>query len=226
MDHKRAPFLNPAAVASYAADTPRKVPGLADLHRMVMLLLAEGAPGNAHMLVVGAGGGLETRAIAEAQPGWRFTGVDPSPAMLDLARQTLTPFAGRVELLQGTIEQAPAGPFDGATCLFTLHHLDLNERLKTLAGIRRRLATGTRLVVAQHAPPGPSPERWMALSAAFSDREGPDWDKATATGRMMTERLPLLTPAQEENMLRDAGFTDVELFYAAFSFRGWVGTTS
>ncbi len=60
MDHKHAPFANPAAVASYTADTPRKVPGLADLHRMVMLLLAEDAPGDAHILVVGAGGGMES----------------------------------------------------------------------------------------------------------------------------------------------------------------------
>ena len=40
----------------------------------------------------------------------------------------------------------------------------------------------------------------------------------------MTQRLPLLTPREEEELLRDAGFVDVELFYAAFSFRGWVGT--
>jgi tRNA (cmo5U34)-methyltransferase len=40
----------------------------------------------------------------------------------------------------------------------------------------------------------------------------------------MMKRLPLLTPAQEEDLLREAGFTDVELYYAAFSLRGWSGT--
>lgn len=226
MDHKHAPFTNPAAVASYPADVPRKVPGLADLHRMVMLLLAEGAPRDAHILVVGAGGGMETRAMAEAQPAWRFTGVDPSPAMLDLAHQTLAPFADRVDLILGIIDQAPAGPFDGATCLLTLHHIDRDQRLRTLKDIRRRLAPGTRLVVVEHSAPGPAPERWMTRSVAFADREGPDWAKAAATGKMTIERLPLLTPAEEEDMLRDAGFTGVELFYAAFSFRGWVATAS
>jgi len=39
---------------------------------------------------------------------------------------------------------------------------------------------------------------------------------------MMVERLPLLTPRQEEELLREAGFAEVALFYAAFSFRGWV----
>lgn len=224
MDHKHAPFTNPTAVASYAANAPRKVPGLTDLHRMVMLLLAEQAPEDAHILVVGAGGGMEIKAMAEARPAWRFTGVDPSPAMLDLARQTLTPFADRVDLIRGTIDQVPQGPFDGATCLLTLHHLDRDERLRTVKDVRRRLQPGAHLVVAEHSAPGPDPERWMTRSVAFGDREGLDWVKAAATGRMMTERLPLLTPAQEEDLLREAGFTDVELYYAAFSFRGWVGT--
>lgn len=85
-------FANPAAIASYIENARRNVPGLDDLHRMVMLLLAETNPGPAHILVVGAGGGMETRAMAETQPAWRFTGVDPSAAMLDLARQTLAPW--------------------------------------------------------------------------------------------------------------------------------------
>ncbi|WP_233503553.1 hypothetical protein [Sphingomonas psychrotolerans] len=51
------PFLDPAKIAGYAEATPRKVPGLADLHCMAMLLLAEQAPENANVLVVGAGEG-------------------------------------------------------------------------------------------------------------------------------------------------------------------------
>ncbi len=224
MDHRHAPFANPATVVSYATNTPRKVPGLADLHRMTMLLLAEEAPEDAHILVVGAGGGMETKAMAEAQPAWRFTGVDPSPAMLNLARQTLAPVCDRVHLIEGTVDQAPTGPFDGATCLLTLHHLDRDERLRTLKDIRRRLGPGTRLVIAEHSAPGPDPERWITRSVAFSVREGLDWARAAATGRAMMERLTLLTPAQEEDLLREAGFQDVALYYAAFSFRGWVAT--
>lgn len=224
MQDKLSPFANPGAVASYAEDAPRKVPGLADLHRMVTLLLAEQAPGAAHMLVVGAGGGLELKAMAEARPDWCFTGVDPSPAMLNLARQAVLPFADRVNLVAGTVDQAPAGPFDGATCLLTLHFLDRTERLRTLREIRRRLKPNARIVLAHHAPPGGDLERWMARSAAFGDRVDFDWAQATATGRTMAERLPLLTPAEEEELLREAGFLEVALFYAAFSFRGWVAT--
>jgi tRNA (cmo5U34)-methyltransferase len=123
MQDKSSPFAHPAAIRSYASDVPRKVPGLHDLHRMAMLLIAEETAETAHILVVGAGGGMETKALAQSQPGWRFTGVDPSPAMLGLARQAVMPFAERVDLLEGTVDQAPSGPFDGATCLLTPHHI-------------------------------------------------------------------------------------------------------
>lgn len=222
----RSPFTDPAAVATYGADARRKVPGLDDLHRMATLLLAERASERAHLLVVGAGGGLELRAMADARAGWHFTGVDPSPAMLDLARDAVSPFTGRVDLVAGTVDQAPAGPFDGATCLLTLHFLDRAERLRTLREIHRRLKPDARLVIAHHAPPGDDVERWLARSAAFG--AGPVSDDATAkaSGKALAQRLPLLGPDAEEELLRAAGFADVELFYAAFSFRGWVATAA
>ena len=223
MQDMRSAFANPAAVASYAEDAPRKVPGLADLHRMTMLLLSEQAPQAAHILVVGAGGGMELKAMAEAQREWMFTGVDPSSAMLDLARRNIEQFSDRIELIEGIVDAAPSRLFDGAVCLLTLHFLDSSERLRVLKEIHRRLRPGARLVVAHHSVPNGGAERWMARSAAFADRGSIDWEKARASAARMAV-LPLLSVAQEEALLCDAGFSDVELFYAAFSFRGWVAT--
>lgn len=97
-------FTEAATVARYAEETPRKVPGYADLHRMAMLLLAERAPREAAILVYGAGGGLELKAFGEAQPGWRLTGIDPSVEMLELAREILGPLRARVDLRQSYVE--------------------------------------------------------------------------------------------------------------------------
>jgi tRNA (cmo5U34)-methyltransferase len=214
-------FSNPALVATYADDTPRRVPGLADLHRMTMLLLHEQAQQAADILVIGAGGGMELNAMAQAQPDWTFTGVDPSAAMLDLARRDTAPFKDRMVLIEGTVDAAPSGPFDGAACLLTLHFLDAGERLRTLQQIHRRLKPGARLVVAHHSVPGKSAEHWLARSVAFADRTNVDWEKAKASAAGIA-LLPLLSVADEEALLRAAGFSDVALFYAAFSFRGWV----
>lgn len=84
-------FTDPSAVARYTDAARRKVPGLDNLHRMTHLLLAEAAGPTAQILVLGAGGGMELTALALAQPGWTFTGVDPSAEMLTLAAQTLGP---------------------------------------------------------------------------------------------------------------------------------------
>ena len=35
-------------------------------------------------------------------------------------------------------------------------------------------------------------------------------------------RLPLLSPEQDVALLQKAGFENVELFYAAFTFKGWI----
>lgn len=223
MANEQSPFNDRSAVSAYATETPRKVPGLADLHRMTTVLLDEQAPAAAHLLVVGVGGGLELVSLATARPGWRFTGVDPSPAMLELARQAAGPFEERVQWIEGIVDQAPDGPFDGATCLLVLHFLEPSERLRTLQEIHRRLRPGARLVVAHHAPPAGEAARWMTRSVAFAAGTPPDQSSA-ATGRLMAERLSLLTPDEEVGLLHACGFIDVEQFYAALSFRGWVAS--
>lgn len=35
-------------------------------------------------------------------------------------------------------------------------------------------------------------------------------------------RLPALSPEQDLALLQEAGFDEVELFYAGFTFKGWV----
>ncbi len=219
-----SPFLNPAAVSDYVRETPRKVPGLTDLHKMAALLLAEQAPGAADVLVVGAGGGLEIRAMAEMRPDWRFTGVDPSPAMLDIARQTTSLCADRTQLIQGTAVDAPAGPFDGAVCLLTLHFLDWRERLETLQEIRRRLKLGGVFVAAHHTEIDGQAHLWLARSATFAAGPTSAAGPAAASAKAMAERLPLLSQDREEACFREAGFRHPSLFYAALSFRGWVMT--
>ncbi len=132
MSDIHSPFNDPQAVRSYADRTAHLVPGFTDMQRMAMLLLAEHASEDAQVLVVGAGGGLELKLFAQAHPGWRFVGVDPSREMLQLARTTLGVLAERVHFHEALVESASAGPFDVAACLLTLHFLPDAERLATL----------------------------------------------------------------------------------------------
>lgn len=220
-----APFADPQAVASYADRTRRLVPGWDDLQKMAGVLLAESAPREAQMLVVGAGGGAELGVFAQAQPQWRFVGVDPSEPMLQLAQATLGPLAARVDFHQGYVHTAPAGPFDAATCLLTLHFVPLGERLATLKAIRQRLRPGAPLVTAHLSfPLAPPKERaqWLARYAAFAVASGVDAEAAQRAATAIDTALPLLGPVEEEALLAQAGFGGIRLFYAGLAFRGWV----
>lgn len=217
-------FTDASTVARYAEGPPRVVPGLAALHRMTLLLLAERAPSDARVLVLGAGGGMELKVFAEGQPGWQFDGVDPAAAMVQLAEATLGPLAARVRLHEGYIETAPDGPFDAATCLLTLHFLPMEERRRTLQEGRRRLKPGAPFVVAHLSFPQGEGERelWLSRYAAFAVASGVEREKADAASAAIGAQLPVLSPEQDEAILREAGFSNVSLFYAGFAFRGWV----
>jgi len=194
------------------------------MQRMAQLLLAERIPDDARMLVLGAGGGLELRAFAQAQPGWTFDGIDPAAEMLKLAERTLGPLAARVHLHQGYIDDAPEGPFDAATCLLTLHFVAHEARRRTVAEVRRRLKPGAPFVVAHLSVPQGEGERalWLSRYAAFAVASGIAPDQAANAQATIDTRLTILTPEQDEAILREAGFSNVSLFYAGFTFRGWV----
>lgn len=209
------------APSSYAENARRQVPGHAGLLRMMSLLLGERTPPDGRVLVLGAGGGLELEALAEAHSGWTFDGVDPSADMLLLAEQTVAPYAARMRLHEGYIETAPDGPFDAATCILTLHFVPREHRLETLRQIRRRLKTGAPFVVAHISFPQSEPERstWIARHVAFG---GTDPAHAESARQAIGTRLSILAPDEDEAILRDAGFSGVSLFYAGLSFKGWV----
>jgi tRNA (cmo5U34)-methyltransferase len=217
-------FNDPQTVARYTDGPPRQVPGLHALHQMTGLLLHEHVPADGRVLVLGAGGGLELKAFAEAYPHWHLLGVDPSAPMLELAVQTLGPLAPRVQLLEGCIDAAPAIEFDGAVCLLTMHFLSVAERLHTLRELRRRLKSGAPLVMAHHSVPEGSDEkrRWLQRHVAFMTANGALVADKAATIEAMASRLPLLSPEAEVDLLEQAGFERPELFYAAFTFKGWV----
>lgn len=223
MNQPQDPFSDADVVAKYAEGPRRMVPGFADLHRMASILLAERVPEAGRVLVVGAGGGLELKAFAEAHAGWTFDGVDPALEMLKLAERTLGPLASRARLRHGYVDAVPPGPFDAAVCLLTMHFVPLEERKSLLAEVRRRLRPGAPFVTAHLSmPKGASRARWLGRYAGYAVTSGVEPEKAQSAAAAVEARLHILSPEEEETLLREAGFPEVDLFYAGLAFRGWV----
>lgn len=219
-------FDDPDFVAKYVQKGPPAfTPGHSGLLQMTGVLLAERAPEDGHILIVGAGGGLDTRALADFAPGWRFTGVDPAGKMLDLARVVLGDAINpRVELIEGGVEAAPEGPFDGATLILVLGMIpDDGSKLQILQGIRRRLKPGAAFVLVDRCDDrdGPDFDRNIDRYVAYAAASGVD--PATLKGANASQRAnPGLVPAaRNEALLAEAGFTGVHTVYFAMNWQGW-----
>ncbi|MEM9316259.1 MAG: class I SAM-dependent methyltransferase [Pseudomonadota bacterium] len=218
-------FKDPEHAAQYA-DTPAKfMPGFADLHRMVGVLIRETAPPDAHVLVHGAGVGLELDAFARENRRWTFVGVDPAKPMLDEAKNRLGDLNERITLHHGYADDAPAGPFDAATSLLTLHFLNAGERRTAIAEIVQRLKPGSPFVVAHCSFPQDLDNRvaWLERHRAFTVSSGVDAELAEKGRKNVSEDLEVFDPQIDEEILREAGLSKVTMFYAAFTWRGWVG---
>jgi tRNA (cmo5U34)-methyltransferase len=218
------PFADPDFAARYVDGPKRFVPGHQDMLCMSAQLLAEDAPDEANILVVGAGGGIELRHFAQAQPGWQFTGIDPSSEMLAVACRTLGEFFDRCDLVEGTINAAPPGPFDGATCLLTLHMIpDDGAKLATLQAIRSRLRSGAPFVVVDHCLDKSEPqfERKLGRYARFALDAGASPEDVARACDGIRQFVPMISREREAQLLAEAGFTEIEIFYAGLLWTGW-----
>lgn len=211
----------------YVANDPAQfVPGYHAMHQMAVQLLAESAPRNAIILVVGAGGGLELEAFARFQPDWHFVGVDPSPPMISEARNRMTDsgYAKRVEWTEGETDDAPEGPFDGATCLLTLHFVpDDGSKLRTLKAIRSRLLAEANFILVDLCLDKNAADYDAARDryANFALNSGSDRDLVATTRERLQAVLQTVSPERNVELLVEAGFEDIELFYAGHAWRGW-----
>lgn len=217
-------FDDPDFVARYAEGPPKYVPGYVSMQAMAAQLLAERAGNHAEVLVLGAGGGLELAMFADRQPDWRFVAVDPSAEMLRQAEQRLGDKAERVRWVRGLIADAPPGPFDGASCLLTLHFVpDDGSKLDTLRAIRSRLKPGAPFVVVDQCLDAGSPDYalWLDRYARFALNSKADPDQVAEAVKRIRAEVNTVSAEREVALLTEAGFRDIDLFYAGLSWRGW-----
>lgn len=205
---------------------PAFTPGHASLMQMIGVLLGETMPEDGTVLVVGAGGGLETRYLAGIEPQWRFVGVDPAGPMLDLARATAGEVAGnRMTLIEGTVIDAPKGPFDAATCILVLGLVpDDGGKLDLLCQTRGRLRAGAPLILVDQCLDRNAPDfpRRLDRYAAYALRSGVDGEVVARARAGVAALDSMATAHRNEQLLAEAGFASIELFYLGMVWRGWL----
>lgn len=143
---ERATQYDAQAVTSFA--------GYQAMHEVIAAAMAASLEGQdaASILCVGVGTGHDVLPYAQyGAPGWRFTGVDPSPHMLAVAEKRLADagLLARTRLHTGELHTLPPGPpFAGAEMIGVLHHVTGDEaRLALLREVTRRLEPGAPFII-------------------------------------------------------------------------------
>lgn len=206
------------------------VPGYDDLAMMMLGELAGLTPFAARVLVVGSGGGEEIAVMGRARPRWRFTGVDPSAQMIELAADRIAAagLSDRVELHHGTVDQLPAEPrHDAATMALVMHFVpDDGDKAALLEHIAARLRPGAPFtLIDAHGDPASREfaagfEAWMrylVLQGMTAEEHARYRAQLDASCRYVPE-------TRIRSLLTEAGFAAPRAFYRGYIFGGWATT--
>jgi len=217
----------PEHVRTYDQGPPLFVPAYEASHTMAATVLSDRIGSEAELLVVGAGGGIEIARFAAQFPRWRFTGIDPSQAMLDLAATRFKAVVGQAEcaLIRGTAADAPAGPYDAATAFLCLSFVpDDGTRLAQLRAIHERLKPGAPFLMIHSASQTDDLERDFARFAEHARLRGADADLIDLAVSVNRKSINILTPEREAELLEQAGFRLDGIFYRGLWIYGWEAT--
>lgn len=199
-------------------------------HDLVACMLAAslGDKGSAKILVVGAGGtAQEIITMAKLEPGWRFTAVDPSEPMLETAKQQLAvnDLLERTEVHLGRVEGlATDEPYDAATLIGVLHHLDGDDaKREILRSIHARLKPGAPLVVAGNQYAYASQPLLLAAWGQRWRQHGASPDEVKVKlGKILQGADPPHSEAAVQTLLHDAGFGDATRFFSSLFWGAWL----
>jgi tRNA (cmo5U34)-methyltransferase len=184
-------------------------------------LSAAGVP--PRVLDLGCGPGIVAARILHEIPGTSVVGVDASPPMLALARDRLTPYAGRFQLASAdfetmTPEDLPGGPFGAAIAVQAIHNCGDEGKRRAFASLRAVMVPGGLFVLS---------DRIRITSSAVFPAYLTLWDKLDeeyvpqgwrhSEGRSFAEHERAVAEhgdkpgSLEQNLLwlREAGFAEV-----------------
>ena len=134
---------------SYLAMMREAVPGYDRLEDETVAATGVGA---GSILELGIGTGETARRVLDRHPDAQLIGIDASPGMVEVARDTLP--SDRVSLLVGRLEDPlPEGRYDLVVSALTVHHLEGASKAYLFQRIGRTLQPDGRFVLADVVEP-------------------------------------------------------------------------
>jgi tRNA (cmo5U34)-methyltransferase len=217
--------------SQYDLDIRRAIPGYESLHGMTQSLLQTSLSKSARLLIVGSGTGMELINYSKPNPEWLLTGVDPAAEMMAIAQAELADqgLQEQVDLHTGYVNNLPETELmDAATLMLVMHFLpDDGAKLQLLKDIAQRLKPGAKFILADlYGDQSASyfnqfTKAWQALY--FSQLDDETRIKAEANFQTsISNSIYFVTEARILELLEAAGFSQINQFYNAFLFGGWI----
>lgn len=212
--------------AGYDKQWARMAPIRESLHFLLGSVFA-GLPADARILCVGVGTGVELSYMARLFPGWRFTAVDPSGAMLNVCRERADAegYRSRCYFHEGYLDTLTMeGLHDGATCfLVSQFMLEREARCGFYRLIADRLVAGGVVAICDLASDVGSKDYeallrvWMrVMSTAGVEEEVLERMRAA-----YAKDVAILPPGEVAGMIEASGFGRAVQFFQAGLMHGW-----
>lgn len=215
----------------YDLDIRKAIPGYESLHGMTQSLLQTSLSSLARLLIVGSGTGMELVNYSKLNLEWLLTGVDPSSEMMAIAKSEITRqgLQARVDLHTGYVNSLPkTEPMDAATLILVLHFLpDDGAKLQLLQDVAQRLKPGAKLILVDLFG-DKSASYFSEFFKAWQDFYFSQLDDETRTKAeanfqpSINNSMYFVTEARIIELLQAAGFSQINKFYNAFLFGGWI----
>lgn len=213
--------------SGYELQQQKLAPVHEGLHFQLEWIFSE-LPRNARILCVGLGSGAELSFLAKKFPGWCFTAVEPSGAMLNVCRQRAENegFISRCEFHEGYLESLPDIELHHAATCFMVSQfiLDKEERSSFFQSIADRLYSEGLLASADLSSEVGSYDYETLLKAWVTMLHAAKvpTDAIEKTHAAWARDVAILPPKEIEVIIKRGGFALPVQFYQAGFVHAWI----
>jgi tRNA (cmo5U34)-methyltransferase len=210
----------------YDTQWARLAPMRDALHFLLESVFAE-LPTDARILCIGAGTGAEMAYLARKFPGWSFTAVEPSGAMLNVCRDRAKSerFAERCYFHEGYVDSLPGTDlYDASTCfLVSQFILDQNARADLFRSIAGRLRPEAILASSDLASNTGSDEYKELLHVWANIMSAADLtpERLQQMQRAYENDVAVLPPTTIASIIESGGFETPVQFFQAGLIHAW-----
>lgn len=206
----------------------RLMPGYEAMHQLANYLLNSLLPVNAHLLIVGAGTGMEVITYGIANQGWTFTAVEPSAAMVALCRDNVSASGldDRVHILCGyATDLSSEVKFDAATSILISHFIQSkHDKLRFFKSISALISNDAPLISVDLFGDQNSDDFKLLLKCwkrLFSSAGSTAQDLEQSFNYIQKD-ISFVSEEHYKQLLEESGFSKVSGFYREYLFGGWI----